>query len=125
MGNADMLPKKEHIDPRQYLRFKALEDTYALFKSPHDESLGFLLDISSGGLSFEYITTEGSLNKIYEIDIISADNNAYIKKLSCKKIFEIEIEDKYYTPIKMNRVGIEFIDIQKQQIDKLVRIICP
>ena len=109
---------------RRYLRFKALEDTYVLLRSPPYEILGFLLDISSGGLSFEYIPSEGSLNEIDEIDIIFRDNNANIEKLSCKKIFEIELEDEYYTPIKMHRVGIEFKDIQTEQIDKLKRIIC-
>ena len=109
---------------RQYLRFKAQEDTYVLLRSPHDEKLGFLLDISSGGLSFEYIPMEESLNKIDEIDIIFGDKNTYIEKLSCKKIFEIELENEYYTPIKMHRVGIEFGDIEAKQLDKLIRIIC-
>ena len=112
------------MDSRQYLRFKALKDTYVWLRSPPYEILGFLLDISSGGLSFEYIPTEGSLDQIDEVDIIFGDNHAYIEKLSCQKIFEIELEDKYYTSIKMHRVGIKFKDIQTGQIDKLVKIIC-
>jgi len=119
-----MLQKKEYMRPRQYLRFKAIEDTHVLSRSAHDERLGFLFDVSSGGLSFEYIPLERSLNRIDEIDIISCDNNTRIEKLSCKKIFEIELEDKYYTPVKMHRVGIEFGDIETKQLDKLVRIIC-
>jgi len=120
-----MLQNKEHMDHRQYLRFKASEDAYVLLRSPHAERLGFLSDISSGGLSFEYIPIEGSLNKIDEIDIIFGDKNICIEKLSCKKISGIELEDEYYTPITMYRVGIKFEDIETEQIDKLASIICP
>ena len=122
--NADRPPKKEHMDSRKYLRFKVRGDTYVLLRSSQDERLGFLLDIGSGGLSFEYIPIEGSLNQIDEIDIGFGDKNTCIEKLSCKKIFEIKLEDEYYTPVKMHRVGIEFEDIKTEQLDKLVRIIC-
>jgi hypothetical protein len=114
---------KSYGHSRQHHRFNALKDSYVVLRSPPDERLGFLSDISTGGLSFEYIPIEESLNKTDEIGIIFSDNNTCIEKLSCKKIYEIELEDEYYTPVKMHRVGIEFEDIETEPLNKLLIII--
>ena len=118
-----MLLRKEHTEPREYVRFKALEGSYVLLKSYPYQRLGFLVDVSSGGLSFEYIPDEGNLDRTEEIDIISDDKHIRVEKLSCKKIFEIELDDEMYTPIKLHRVGLQFEEIESSQLDALVGLV--
>ncbi|MCJ7539108.1 MAG: PilZ domain-containing protein [Desulfobacterales bacterium] len=120
-----MLQQKILSDPRQYCRFKALDSAYVLLKTQLGERLGFLSDFSSGGLSFEYIPTEETLEKNCQIDIILDDKNIHIEIPSCSKISEFELEDKYYSPVKMHRVGVQFNEIEPRKLNDLVSLICP
>ena len=119
-----MFLRNEHAEPRQNIRFKALDGVYVLFGSKPDQGLGFITDISSGGLSFEYIPTEETFKKTIEIDIISDDNNIRIEKVPCGKIYELELENEYYAPVQMHQVGVQFDEIEPKQIDNLVHLIC-
>ena len=118
-----MFRSDEYLKPRQDTRFKALDGTCVSFESQTDRGLGFIVDISGGGLSFEYIPIVENFKKNCEIDIISHDNNFRIEKLPCKKIYELALEDEDYTPVQMYQVGVQFGEIESKQIDKLVRFI--
>ena len=122
-GWGNMYIRNDHIKPRQFSRFKAIEGAFVSFGSRSHDGSGIIRDISSGGLSFEYIPVANSPNKISEIDIISDDQKVRIKKLPCKKIYELPIEDNNYTPVQMYQVGIQFRQIKHKQINKLVRFI--
>ena len=120
-----MFQQKILADSRQYCRFKALDGAYVLLKTQLGERLGFLSDFSSGGLSFEYVPIGETLEKNCQIDIMLDDKNIHIEIPSCKKIFEFEIQDKYYSPVKMHRVGVQFSGIEPWKLNDLVSLICP
>lgn len=121
----NMLSQKKTYDSRQYCRFIALDGAYVLLKTQQGESLGFLSDFGTGGLSFEYIPTGEDLDKNCRIDIMSDDKNIRIEIPSCQKIFEFELEDKFYTPVKLHRVGVQFNEIESWKLNELVHLICP
>jgi hypothetical protein len=118
-----MFLRNEYAEPRQGIRFKALDGTFVSFGSQSDQGLCFIIEISSGGLSFEYIPIGETFKNISEIDIISNDNNFRIEKVPCKKIYELALEDENYTPVQMYQVGVQFGEIESKQIDNLVHFI--
>ena len=118
-----MVPRNEFTKPRQYFRFKAVDGTYVSFGSRTDQGLGVIIDISSGGLSFEYIPRVEPLKKISEIDIISDDNKFRIKRVACKRIYERPLKDENYTPVQMYQVGVQFNDLASKQIHNLVHFV--
>ena len=118
-----MFRRDEYAKLRQDTRFKALDGTCVLFGSRTDHGLGFIIDISGGGLSFEYIPIVEPFKKISEINIISHDINFRIERLPCKKIYERELEGEDYTPVQMYQVGVQFGELESKQIDKLVHFI--
>ena len=118
-----MFRMNEYAEPRQDIRFKALDGTCVSFGSQTDQGLGFIIEISSGGLSFEYIPIGETFKNNCEIDIISDDTNFRIEKVPCKKIYELALEDKDYTPVQMYKVGVQFGEIESEQIDNMVYFI--
>jgi hypothetical protein len=119
-----MILKNEYAEYRQSTRFKVLGGAYVLFRSKTDQQLGFIVNISSKGLSFEYILAGETFEKNIVIDIISDENNIRVEKVPCKKIYELELEDEYYTPVQMHRVGVHFDEIESKQIDNLAHLVC-
>ena len=120
-----MLQQKAFADPREYCRFKALDGAYVLLNTQQGEQHGFLSDFCSGGLSFEYIPGGDAIEKNCRIDVMLEEKNIHIEIPSCKKIFEIELEDKYYSPVIMHRVGVQFVGVEIPKLNDLVSLICP
>lgn len=118
-----MLPRDEHTRPRQFSRFKALEGTFVSIGARSHHVSGIIRDISTGGLSFEYIPRAKPLQKIDRIDIVSGDKKFSVKKLPCKKVYELPITDPYYTPVQMYQVGVQFGEINTKHIHKLVHFL--
>lgn len=116
----DMFLRNKNAKSRQYFRFKALDGTCVSFGSQTDQGLGFITSISSGGLSFEYIPIAETSIKLSKINIISDDNKFRIEKVPCEKVYEIELEDEYYTPVQMYQVGVQFCGMGSEQKDNLV-----
>lgn len=120
-----MLPQKKINDIRQYCRFKVPDGAYVVFNTAHGQGMGFLSDLSSGGLSFEYIPTEETSAGSGRIDLVVNAGKVHIDMPSCHKIFELELEDKYYTPVKLRRVGVRFNGIDPRKLNELASLICP
>ena len=118
-----MFSRNKYAEQRQYIRFKAVDGTCVSFGSQTDQGLGFVTEISSGGLSFEYIPIAETSIKFSEITIVSDDNNFRIEKVPCKKVYEIALEDEDYTPVQMYKIGIQFGEMESKQIDNLVHFI--
>lgn len=118
-----MLLKNEYAEPRQNTRFKAQEGAYVLVRSKTDQQLGFIINVSSGGLSFDYIPAGKTAVNTFEIDIISDDNKIRIEKVPCKKVYERKVEEEFYTPVQLHRVGVQFDEIETKQIDNLANLV--
>jgi hypothetical protein len=63
-----MASKKEPVEQRQYKRFRVRDDTVVIFRSP-DAGMGRLIDISVGGLTFDWVTSEVLPIEVTKLDI--------------------------------------------------------
>ena len=107
---------------RQHIRFKAFEGASVLVRSKKDQVRGILVDISKSGASFEYVPA-GETLKTCVVDIISDNKNFRIEKIPCRTIFEIQLYNEKYTPLKMWRIGVQFEALTFTQCSDLVYFI--
>lgn len=108
------------VEKREFTRFKIKDLSFALLKSSFYEELGEIIDISKGGLAFQYLVGENQIKESVELDIILAYNDFYIKKLPCKTISDFDIINEiYFSSLKMRRHSIKFGELDNNQISEL------
>jgi len=118
MENIDK--KTIKAEKREFNRFKTKDLSFALLKSASYEELGGIVDISKGGLAFQYLVGEDRIKEPVELDIILAGNGFHIKKIPCKTISDFEITNEiYFSSLKMRRHSIKFGELDNNQISEL------
>ena len=118
MENIDR--KTIEVENRKFKRFKVKDLSFALLKSDSYEELGEIIDISKGGLAFQYLVGENQIKEAVELDIILAHNGFHLKKLPCKTISDFEIINEiYFSSLKMRRHSIKFGELDNNQISEL------
>ena len=117
--NLKIVPKGR----RKYIRYKTFDDVNVLIRSESDQVLGFLIDISRGGVLFDYIPTGETFKKNIMIDIMSDDKNFCIYNIPSKIIFDIELDSKSYTAVIMRQIGAQFEELTLKQQSDLVYFI--
>ena len=81
---------------------------------------GQIIDMSQGGLAFNYIDNRDRMDQSYEMNILSAGNKFYLENLLFKTIMDVDsAEEPSFSPIKLKRQRIQFIDLSSDQIKKL------
>ncbi len=107
---------------REEERFRPKKRTFVVFK-PQFLKLGKILDISAGGLCFQYLAKEDQAGDApaIEADIFMSDNGYYLPDVSCKLVWDTEAKEKMTFPIGFqNRLcGLRFLKLTKEQQDKL------
>jgi hypothetical protein len=118
MENMDR--KTIKVEKRKFTRFKIKGLSFALLKSSFCEELGEIIDISKGGLAFQYLVGENQIKEAVELDIILAHNGFYIKKIPCKTISDFDIINEIcFSSLKMRRHSIKFGELDNNQISEL------
>ena len=107
---------------REEERFRPKKRTFVVFK-PQFLKLGKVLDISAGGLCFQYLAKEDQAGnaQAIEADIFMSDNGYYLPDVSCKLVWDTEAKEKMTFPIgfQNRRCGLRFLRLTKEQQDKL------
>ncbi|MBW2568339.1 MAG: PilZ domain-containing protein [Deltaproteobacteria bacterium] len=108
------------VEKRKFKRFNIKDLSFALLKSASHEKLGEIVDISKGGLAFQYLMGEHQIKGSVELDIILAGNGFHIKKIPCKTISDFEMTNKiYFSSLRMRRHSIKFGELNDHQISEL------
>ncbi len=77
---------------RKHNRLRPKKQTYAVMR-PMFETMGRVLDISSDGLSIEYISTNGVDGQFTEIDLMLLDQGLLLQKLPCRIVYDNKLEE--------------------------------
>lgn len=112
---------------RKYQRFNVKPGVLAVF-GPASEKMGQIIDISQGGLSFNYKSGRETADDSYELSILFDDNsnlNHRPCKFSASVVSDIEIEnEKQYSTAVIRRCSLRFEDLtyyQKTWLDDCMR----
>ncbi|MFZ7124766.1 MAG: hypothetical protein ACOWWM_01250 [Desulfobacterales bacterium] len=99
-------------DKRAFKRHWAGEEFYKIFIPSHS-LIGSVLDVGSGGLSFEYIPCYSIIGEGSDLDFYFHDGyRLHVPPLACKVIYDRPDRSKgsYYRIFEIRRCGAEFID---------------
>ena len=113
-------------DSRHYPRFRAKERAYALLK-PYCDKLGQIKDISTCGLSFEYLDigkhTPSQQEDQFSIDIILTNEAFYLSQVPCQIVYDSpsswQEDSDPYVGVENRRCGLRFIDMNHEQQEAL------
>ena len=98
---------------------------YAYAALGHDyERVGKLIDLSLGGLAFEYLSDEDHNGAYSQIDIFKVGEVFNLHNLPCKIVYDIPIfqacdSTALSKHIQNRRCGIEFNNISKESNEQL------
>ena len=117
-----------NTERRKNVRVKPKDPTFVALR-PKFAKLGKLLDISTTGLCFQYMSeTKGKGGQLatpvsLEIDIFISNNGYYLPSLPCKLIYDTETKDRRIFPsgLEDRRCGLQFGELMKKQMDEVER----
>jgi hypothetical protein len=109
-----MASKKEPVEQRQYKRFRVRDDTVVIFRFP-DAEMGRLIDISMGGLTFDWVTSEVLPIEVTKLDICRTGSLFILYNLPCQSIWELSIYEKHPTSLHRKRCGVQFGELTPEQ----------
>jgi len=94
---------------RKSPRFALKADVFILFR-PNLKRIGRLIDVSTGGLAFEYSSFEKDedVGEV-EVDIFADQPRKFLlSRLSCTLVYDINIQQPTFDDIETRRCGIRF-----------------
>jgi len=111
---------------RNNIRLKPGEVTFVAMR-PEFFKLGKLMDISSDGLSFNYLTTDlfgkkDNKNQCsLDVDIFTSSNLYYLSGIPCKIIYDNEINKKMpsLVDLEYRQCGLQFIKLSGKFTSRL------
>ena len=116
--------RKKQTERRKHTRIKPAAGAFAAVVSDF-EKIGNIVDISRGGLAFNYVSTRESWIGAKAIDIFHKDIGLFLKGFPVKPVLDVEmVEDIAFSSVPVRRMNVEFMDLnqeQAQQLDRLLR----
>jgi hypothetical protein len=117
------MESRGQIERRKHRRLQVQDIAFAVLRD-QGRQLGQIMDISMGGLAFNYIAGGGNADSAFELDILLAYKGLYMKKIQFKTISDFQIANKSpFTPITMRRRGIKFGELTPKQTSMLKNFI--
>jgi hypothetical protein len=117
-----MTNKRVESEARNHQRFRAGEGVFVILKPSHSH-VGRLIDISMGGLAFDYVV-DGVLPKPpAELEIFVKGGAFRMNGIPCKAIWAKTTEEGRVSTLKKRRCGVQFGELTDQQKAKLKEFI--
>jgi hypothetical protein len=108
-----------NTERRRNARVSPKELTFVVVR-PEFLRSGELLDISRGGLCFQYLRKSNpgeDVAKSLKIDIFIINNDYYLPKVPCTQIYDVEAEKAALFPMSLEfrRCGLQFEELSAKQ----------
>jgi len=102
---------------RKHARFKPSELTFVALR-PDFTRLGKIVDISRGGICFQYMVPEDqqSLAAALWVDVFQSASSYYVPSVPCKVVYERRQQSTAFPiGIEYRQCGLEFADLTPEQ----------
>jgi hypothetical protein len=106
------------VERRKYPRYRVTGDRLLVFRHS-DKKIGWITDMSRGGLSYEYIPTSESKSEKEIIDIFAHGKmRLFLPGLNCRRIYDQneKAASGSHSPVKFKRCGLKCVFSNKQAI---------
>ncbi|MFC1828507.1 PilZ domain-containing protein [Thermodesulfobacteriota bacterium] len=114
-----------NAERREKVRVHPKDLTFVALR-PDFDKLGKMLDISKGGLCFQYITSTGEADQVngvtsLDIDLFLSKNSYYLAGVPCKLIYDKKKEIGALDPtnLEYRLCGLKFGELTKGQTNLL------
>lgn len=102
-------------DRRKHKRHRVKDNSYAAI-SPHSKKFGKILNISRGGLVFEYFYNDELENSDHDQTIYLSSNGWFVENIPFKVIDDLEIANNLsFNLMKMRKQRVQFSNISPKQ----------
>lgn len=111
------------VEHRRYARYLPRKNAFAALGSKYNR-VGKIIDISLGGLAFEYISGENSCSNSLEVDIFLVDNVYHLYNIPCKMLYDMQIHvphvnNKLIKILTIKRCGVQFGELSDYDLTQL------
>jgi hypothetical protein len=110
-----MATEKKPVEQRQCKRFRVRSEVVVLL-SPHDAEMGQLRDVSMGGLTFDFVTSQVLPIEATRLDICPMGSAFLLCDLPFRSIWELSIYETKPTSLHRKRCGVQFGELTPDQI---------
>ncbi len=101
-------------DRREYPRYKVSNEALAILK-PHPIKLGQIINISEGGLAFQYLSENTIDSKYVELDIFVSKNGKQFNAFPFRKIRDFQISSQFEKTTPIRQLCVQFQDLSFEQ----------
>lgn len=110
------------VERRKHNRYKVDGRAFAIhWSSP--TTIGQIIDISQGGISFSYIDENRVLEDAKELGILYTEGNFFLEKITFERISDIAMDGHPKSTVKMRRLSGKFLSLGETQQEKLNKFI--
>jgi c-di-GMP-binding flagellar brake protein YcgR len=113
---------KKGVERRRYKRYEVKDQIFITFR-PHFDRIGWITDISKGGVALEYSTIQeySALTERVSVDIFSSPRKFDLSNLSCQLIYDARVDrgKGFIETIETRRCGLVFENLSPHQATQL------
>lgn len=121
-----MVAGKKGPERRQHERITLKDRVFITFR-PQFDRIGWITDISKGGVSLEYSTIQeyAALSEKLYVDIFSSPRKFELSNLSCRLVYDDRIDrgKGFIETIETRRCGLAFGDMSQHQANLLEAVL--
>jgi len=115
---------KPTVENRRFKRYRVKEGVYAVLRDNGTRKMGTMLDISRGGLSYQYVPENSTENGTFQLDIFMAGEGFRAKALPFRQVTDLEIDQNIpFSSIPVRRSGVEFGSLSDAQLAQVEAVI--
>lgn len=90
---------------------------------PDSARIGTLINVSLGGLMFEYVTMKAPSDEATELEILVPNGEFRLDRVPCQVIWDTATSQFPETPLHKRRCGVQFGELTQTQIAQLEDLI--
>jgi hypothetical protein len=113
-----MTGAEAQVERRKHKRFRVQEGAFVILK-PSDTGAGRLVNISMGGLMFEYVATKEPSVEATELELFVTDSVFRLYGVPCRSVWDLPVYIHPTMPLQKRRSGVEFGQLSPHQRSQL------
>ena len=117
-----MTNTKARVEQRKHKRFGVQDGAFVILR-PTDTGVGRLIDISMGGLTFDYVTRKVPSIEATELDIFLTDSDFRLYEFPCQSVWDLIIYEIPTAALHKRRCGVQFGELTQSQVFQLEHFI--
>jgi len=110
---------------RKHQRFGIKDIAFAIIRSHTEEELGQIVNISMGGLAFQYFIGNREFQKAESLDVLLADSGVHVEDIDFRVVDDYELVNELpFSSITKREQRVHFKELntaQKKGLDSFIR----